>query len=230
MKELMIDSSSLISLSSNCLLWVLDKLKESTNVEMVITPEVRDEVVKSSLGIDKFRLGGIRVLKRLCNGEIRVRKSNPLLTKKLLTVGNSIYSVRNHNYKIIHKAEMSLISLYKSAKKFMLIDERIVEKLINDPFGLKNLLERRLHMKVTIDPINLKRFQDMTKGINVIKSSDLIAVAQEKGLLKDYVKECYSNKVMKDFLSGAFWGLKNTGCAISTLDIREYLKELKETL
>jgi len=226
-KCLVADSSSIISLSSNCMLWVLDKLRDTTGIQLIITPEIRREVVDKALMIEKFRLSGVRVLKRFGGGVITVEESNPTLTKQLLEVANQVYSVKGSYYRIVSEGEIGLIPLAQAKKtNFMLIDERIVEKLINDPQRLRSIFENRLHMKVTLNKPKLKLFQSLVKDVNIIKSSDLIAIAHEKGLLKEYIKENYSTKTMKDFISGALWGLKDNGCSISTNDIKEYMKIL----
>jgi len=221
-KKIVVDSSSLISLSTNCMLWVLDKLREATKVQFVMTPEVRREVVDKALKIERFRLGAVRVLKRLGNATIKVEETDPVKTNKILAVANAVYSVKGQSYKIVHKGEIGLIPLGNN----VLIDERIVEKLITDPVRLKQIFENRLHMPVSINKSKLDEFKSLTSGVMIIKSSDLIAIAHEKGLLKEYIRECMSDKTMRDFISGALWGLKKSGCSISTLDIREYMKIL----
>jgi len=227
MKHLVVDSSSLISLSSNCLLWILDKLRAETNLQLIMTPDVRKEVVDKPLKIERFRLGAVRVLKRLGNGVIKVEETNPVATNKVLDVANKVFTVKGEYYKIVHKGEMGLVPLALAKKsKFMLIDERIVEKLLTDINRLKQIFENRLHMKVTINKKYLDEFKALTDDLTVIKSSDLVAIAHEKGLLRDYVRDCMSDKTMKDFISGALWGLKKSGCSISTLDIKEYMKIL----
>jgi hypothetical protein len=209
------------------MLWVIDKLRQETGLQLITTPEVRKEVVDKALKIEKFRLGGIRVLKRFGSGAITVENTNPSLSKKILDTANKVYSVNGNDYKIVQKGEMSLVPIAQSkGSNYMLVDERIVEKLLSDPMALGRLFESRLHMKVVINKNKLEEFKLLTKGINVIKSSDLIAIAHEKGLLKGYVKESFSKKTMKDFVSGALWGLKKSGCSISTLDIKEYMKVL----
>lgn len=227
MKHLVVDSSSLISLSTNCLLWVLDKLSESTNTKLITTPLVRKEVVDKALKIERFRLSAVRVQKRLGSGVITVQETNPTKTKELLRIANQVFTVKSNYYKIVHKAEMGLVPLAKENETdFMLIDERIVEKLLTDPKRLKKIFENRLHMPVKLNKDKLEKLQSLTKDINIIKSSDLVAIAYEKGLLKEYIKENYSKKTMKDLLNGALWGLKNTGCSISTNDINQYMKLL----
>jgi len=225
-KQLVVDSSVLISLSSNCLLWVLDKLR-GLDVQFIVTPEVREEVINKAMAIDKFRLSGVRVLKRFCNGTIIVQKSDPVMTNRILSNANKVFSVNGEYYKIVHPAEMSLVPLAQSnGTDSIAVDERIVDKLINNPHGLRQLLEKRLHMRVTLNNDYLKSFKDLIKDVNTIKSTDLVAIAYEKGLMNNYIRDCASKKTNRDLISGALWGLKMSGCAVSTTDINEYLKQL----
>ena len=118
MKPLVVDSSSLISLSSNCLLWVIGKLREKFKVQLIITPGVRNEVITNALKIDKFRLSGVRILKLLGSGLLTVEADDSLFTKQVLSVANNIYFVKGNPYKIIHLGEVSLISVAKSNNYF----------------------------------------------------------------------------------------------------------------
>ncbi|HLE06492.1 MAG TPA: hypothetical protein VI790_04000 [Candidatus Nanoarchaeia archaeon] len=223
MKELLIDSSSLISMATNCLMWVIDKLRESSEIQFVITPEIHKEVIEKSMNIDKFRLSGIRILKRLCNGAIIVKETDMGITNRLLDIANKIYSVKGDYYHVVHEGELGLIPLAIQNKSYTLAtDERIFFKMITDPEGLKRLFENRLHTAVTINQDKLNEFKELTKDIDVFKSSDLVAIAYEKGLMNEYIKECESKKLGRDLLTGSLWALKMSGCSISTLDIKEY--------
>lgn len=223
MKELVIDSSSLISLATNCLMWVIDKLRESNDIQFIITPSIHKEVIEKSMNIDKFRLSGIRVLKRLCNGAIIVKETDMSLTNKLVDIANKIYSVKGDDYHVLHEGELGLIPLAIENKSYTLVcDERIFSRMITDPEGLKRIFENRLHTAVSINQDKLNEFKELTKDIEIFKSSDLIAIAYEKGLMNEYIRECASKKLGKDLLTGSLWALKMSGCSISMLDIKEY--------
>jgi hypothetical protein len=225
MKEVVVDTSSLISLSTNCLLWVLDVLKEK--VDFYVTKGVVNESINNALRIDRFRLSGVRLLKRLCEGALDYVQADPSLTNKLADAANSIYIVRNKSVKIVHKGEMEAVSAaLKKGVKYFLLDERITGTLIDDPYALRDILSNRLHTNVKVDETQLKRFLDLCTGIQVIRSSDLVSITYEKGLMEEYIKSCGGVKVRKDLIAGMLWGLKFSGCAISTRDIKEYLKIL----
>ncbi len=227
MKQLVVDSSSLISLSTNCLTWIIKKFHQQ-GYQFVITPTVKNEVITKALRINRFRLGAIRILKLIGDGSIIVKETDNLLSKKIMQLGNNIYKVKGRSYKIIHQAEMDLVPIaLKTEGSLMLIDERITNKLFYDPEGLRQLFERRLHTQVIINQEKLREFKKITSKVALFKSSDLIIIANEKGLLRDYIKECDSNKTMKDFINGVLWGLKYSGCSISTNDINEYMKLIK---
>lgn len=227
MKNVVIDSSTLISLSMNCLIGILDKMHESLGIQFVITPDIRQEVIEDALRSDRFRLGGVRVMKRLCSGVITVEESDISQTNHILDMANSLLTVKGNNFSVVHKGEMSLIPLARmKGSEYIIIDERMTEKIITDPERLKHILENRLHMDVSINSSIMHELHELTKDLTVIKSSDLLAIAYEKGLLDDFTRNCPGRKIKQEFINGALWGLKNEGCAISTLDISAYMKEL----
>ncbi len=99
-------------MATNCLMWVIDKLRESSEIQFVITPEIHKEVIEKSMNIDKFRLSGIRILKRLCNGAIIVKETDMGITNRLLDIANKIYSVKGDYYHVVHEGELGLIPLH----------------------------------------------------------------------------------------------------------------------
>ena len=225
MKGVVVDTSSLISLSTNCLLWILDSLKDKVN--FYVTKGVIDESINHALRIDRFRLSGMRLLKRLCKGVLDYIDYDMPLADSLTQAANSVFIAWRKPVKIVHMGEMSAVSAaVKAGVNYFLIDERITGMLIDDPNGLRNTLANRLHTKVEIDNRALNRFKELSKSINVIRSSDLVSIAYEKGLMDDFIKSCSGVKARRDLISGMLWGLKFAGCAISTKDINEYLKLL----
>ncbi len=225
MKYIVVDSSSIISLSSNCLLWIVEKFKD---VKFVLTPEVKKEVLENPLLINRFKLEGFRVMKYFHNGVFQVLEADKKLTRKLLNLANSIFSARGKYIKILHKGEISLFSLGYSLKAHaILIDERITSRLITKPELLKEILESRLHERISVNEHNLHRFKSIINTYTIIKSSDLVSIAFEKGYFDKYLEERGATHLKKSFLEGVLWGLKDSGCAISMNDIREYLRVVK---
>ena len=60
------DSSSLISLCDNCLLWMLKEIAGKT--ELIITPAVKQEIVDNPLATRRFELRAIQLNKAINDG------------------------------------------------------------------------------------------------------------------------------------------------------------------
>ena len=88
------------------------------------------------------------------------------------------------------------------------------------------MLEKKLHTKIIINKENLNYFKKETRNIKIIRSSELMIIAYELGLFKDYedIKKLIENNFKKELLNGILWGLRLKGCAISTDEINEIIK------
>ena len=88
-------------------------------------------------------------------------------------------------------------------------------------------MERKLHTKVTINHDNLRKLKEITKGIPVLRSVELMTIAYELGLLDKYLFEGEKKivrKPRKTLLEGVLWGLKLNGCAVSEEEIAEVIR------
>lgn len=73
-----------------------------------------------------------------------------------------------------------------------------------------------------MDNKRLKEIKKQLKGIKLIRSAELVAVAYELGLLDNYIKNTSISK--KDLLDSVLWGVKLDGCAISGKEINQIIK------
>ena len=60
-KILVFDSSTIISLSLNSLLYILERLHEKHNIRFIITEEVKYEIVEKPLQIKRFELEALMI-------------------------------------------------------------------------------------------------------------------------------------------------------------------------
>ena len=81
----------------------------------------------------------------------------------------------------------------------IVVDEKTTRLLIEDPEKLAKNLSHRMHKKITIDNKNLNLFSEAVKGIKLIRSTELVTVAFELGLLNVYVSGELKNQI--DILS-----------------------------
>ncbi len=134
-----------------------------------------------------------------------------------MNLANSIYINKRKKIKIVHEGEIETIAMQNN---ICVIDERTTRMLIENPLKLKELLEKKLHSKIHIDVKNLNEFKELTKDVKIIRSTELMTIAFEKGLFKDFIPK----GKRKDFLDGLLWGLKLRGCAISSDEINQILR------
>ena len=68
-RVLIFDSGTLINLSMNGLLYILEELKKITNIKFLITSQVKSETVDRPSNVPRFELGALRI-KEMINSEI----------------------------------------------------------------------------------------------------------------------------------------------------------------
>jgi hypothetical protein len=230
-KIIVLDSSTMISLSVNCLLHYLAKLKEKSNVRFLIPPWVEDETVKAAINSIRFRLEGIRIINEISNGTIEVIGNRNIRNSAIdiLTRANNIFYAWNSPIKLLHKGEAEVVSLCKFVNaSYIGCDEKTIRILIENSENMRRILEEKLHTSVTINKKNLLKFREMVSGINVLRSVDIIATAFDIGLFNDYLRNCsgYSETIRSDFVKGTLWALRYAGCGISEIEINNYIRYL----
>lgn len=220
MRAIVFDTSTIITLSSNNLLWVLKKLKEKFNGKFLISDEVKKEVVDVPLKIKRFELKALQVLKVIKDGVLESYKgrlySND--TNKILDITNNLFYTFNNNIKILHGGEASTIALAKNIDaNAIAIDERTARVLVENPLMLANHLSSKLHTKIKFNSKNLELLKGFCKGLNVIRSSELVWYAERINAFPYPAPK-------KEVLDSLLWAVKLAGCAISKYEIEEFEK------
>jgi hypothetical protein len=229
MKVLAVDSSAIISLSTNCLLWTLNKLKEITGVHLVIPERVRYETVDKAIDTPRFKLEGTRVMRNIANRTFEVVKDDALMTagQQICDIANQCYSTNSGPIKIMHPGDGEVITLAKRAEGGGLItDERIMRTFLEDPEALRNILSSRLHTRVEF---NQKAYKEVMHGLPelfVLRSADIIAIAYKKGVFDDFLRPISEPETKRAFVSGMMWGLKLSGCSLSNEEVEDYIRIL----
>ncbi len=220
MKSLVFDTSSIISIVTNDLLWVLGPLKKIFNGEFYVPYSVKEELVDKPLTIKRFKLEAIMIDKLINDHVLNVYTK--LNAQDLLEHINNIYLVDNKSVKIVSLAEVEALALFlRLQASSYVVDERTMRLVIEDPEKLRLLLEKKLHTKVDMNKDLLKEFQHIVEGVKVIRSTELLIMAYEKGFLNQYITAKNSDK---DLVDGLLWGLRLNGCAISTDEIDEIIR------
>ena len=223
MKALIFDSGTLINLSMNGLLYLVEMLKKNFNGKFLITLDVRREVIDRPKGIPRFELGALSIESLLNSRVIEMPEaigisSNNLegKTKELLEKANHFVKVDGGWIPLVSSAEMSCLALSlelteKNIENIISIDERTTRVLCEDPRQLERMMSEKLHKKVNVEE-DIKPFLNF----RFIRSSEVVFVAFKEGFVN--IK---GNKVLEALL----YATKYKGCAISFEEIEE-LKRL----
>ena len=228
MKSIAFDSSSIISLSMNDLLWVLKSLKDKFSGDFLISDGVREELIDYPLKTKRFKFEALMVINLLNNNYLKIY-SNDEVSKKTVFIEslvNNLYKAKNEYIKIMQKGEIASLALaIILGSAAYVVDERTTRLVIEDPERLAKILRNKLHVNVSLNKNNLELLKKEVKNLKVIRSTELVIYAYELGLFKDYIRPTkYSRDVKKDLIDGLLWGLKLRGCSISEDEIDEALR------
>ncbi|MFH1664261.1 MAG: hypothetical protein ABH986_05680 [archaeon] len=221
MNELVFDSSSIISISQNCLMNVLENLSKKTKSRFLIPKSVEFESVTKPLSINRFELNALRIKKAVDSGWLGLEEE--IDSTQILELSNNIFFAENHPIKIIHQGEAETIALYKKTNAFaMVIDERTTRMLLEEPENLAKKLRFNYRKKIKVNKKNLRDFFSVAGKIKIVRSAELIAKAFELG--------CFEGELESSLkaLEAALYALKFNGCAISLDEIRDYVGVVNE--
>jgi len=219
--KLVMDSSSLISISSTCLIELLEGLKKE-GMRFIIPVGVERETVLRPLNIKRFELNAIRIKKAISEGWVEVfnlGQDAKKITQELETLANHSFYHHGKPIKLIHAGEAESLALAKVLDAgILVVDERTTRTLLENPFHIKNIMERRYKIKIKTNRKNINEFKEYFPKLDVVRSTELIALAHEKGLLQEELT------ASKNSIEAALYALKYSGCAISSLEIEKFLK------
>jgi predicted nucleic acid-binding protein len=218
MARIVCDSSSLVSLSDNCFLFLLEDLKDT---EFLIPAGVKQEIIDKPITSKRFELSAIRLNRLVAQGRLKVFSDPDVLhySKRITDLANSLLMYGNDYVKIMHEGEAETIGCLKVLKEnALLIDERTTRQLIEGPDQLKKYMEARTGYNLKVNENSKRELEKELSGIRVIRSVELLAYAYEKGLLEKFG----TNKI----LEAGLWSLKFSGCSMTDDEIREYVQML----
>jgi predicted nucleic acid-binding protein len=230
MRCLVFDAGPIISLTMNNLLWLLEQLKSRYVGEFYISRTVKDELIDRPLQTKKFKFEALQVLQYVTNDVLKVVGDDNIKEKaiQLLELANHSFMARGQYVNIVHFGEMEALAaallLHADA---LVVDERTTRYLIDKPEMLVKRMEQKLHTHVEIDRLSLQRLKELVKGIKVIRSVELVAVAFEKGLLDLYITEKEKGMmpdIRKNLLESVLWTVKLNGCAVAESEINDILR------
>ncbi len=223
MKSVVFDSGPLISLTLNNLLWLLEPLEKKFEGNFYITEEVKYELVEKPMKTKRFEFEALQVLHYIDRGILKVLEKKNNKTDRLLRLANNIFKAKGNFIQIVHAGEISSVAACLDlGSNILVVDERTVRLLIENPKKLKTILQDRLHTKVYKKQASLKKFSDMTKNIKIIRSVELATVAYELGLLDKYIPKIENGR--EKLLDSLLWALKLNGCSVSKREMEQILR------
>lgn len=225
MRQIVFDAGPIISLSTNNLLDILKPLKGEFEGIFLIPKEVAREVIEKPLTTKKFKFEALRVMKLVREGTLLEVNSDAAqeLASELGELANNMFSCHHKKLTLLQAGEISMlaVAIHRKAEA-VVVDERTLRLILEDPKRLQKLLEHRLKTKVNINSLLQKKFKELTKGIKVIRSTELVAVAFEKGFLDGYLANIPDARVA--LIDSLLWGLKLQGCSITEREIDQLKK------
>lgn len=223
-KILIFDSSSIITLALNNLLYLLKNLKRKYPVRFIITEDVKQEIIDKPLRIKRYELEALMIQELLKEEVLESSKSINIDTRKIATktaevirIANKTFRAGNRFMNIISAGEASCFALAKQLQDkgieaVLVIDERTARMLSEKPENLHRLLQKKLHTSIKVERSNFSFFA----GFKIIRSSELCWVAYKHGLVG-----IADGKQLVDAL---LYATKYKGCAISRHEIEEVKK------
>src|SRR3989344_4883859 len=229
MKALVFDSSSLISIATNNLLWILPLLKKRFNGEFFITESVKNELINVPLKSKKFKLEAMQMLSLIAEGVIKIYKSEELGNKsqRMTDLANSAYIARETYIKIIQKAEVESLILSAMLDCVYVVDEITMRLLVEDYKALANIFSEKLHAEIKINEKNISMLNKEVHKVPIIRSVEIMTIAYKLGMMNSYLNP-EENKIIninlrRNLLDGLLWGLRLRGCSVSSKEIADIM-------
>ena len=222
-----IDTGTMITLSSTCLMNVFRAFVKANNIELNISKAVARESVWRPIENRRFALNAARIKKIMNDGTVKIIPQTKELeneTSKILNAANSIFccNLQGQNMKIIQAGEAEALAIAKlNGAKIMFVDERTTRALIENPYRLKQVLERRQGNPIQMSEENLRICEELIGDIKIFRSVDIIALAYEQGLFDGEL----DHGILE--LEAALYAAKYAGCAVSQKEIDDYVKNAK---
>ncbi len=225
MKSIFFDAGPIISLATNNLLWLLQELKNVYQGNFYISKAVKKEVIDKPFSGKRFKFEAMQVMAVVESKVLEVNYDKKIeeISKKLMDVANRCFIAKGNYIQIVHSGEIeTLAGAIVSGSELVVIDERTTRILIENPQGLLELLQHKLHMPVKMVKANIDEFSRLTQNIRISRSVELAVIAYEKGLLDKLIPNVANPK--KELLDGVLWGIKLNGCSVSRREIEQILK------
>ncbi len=102
-KRVICDSSSLISMSMNCMMPLVIELSEYA--DFIITKTVYDEIITTPQEGGRHRMGPLNFKALVKSGILKIEEADKSEANRILDASNDVYYMRRKPLKIIHLGE-----------------------------------------------------------------------------------------------------------------------------
>lgn len=226
MKALIFDSGPLISFALNSMLDIIPFLKKKYKGNFYICNAVRKEIIDQPSKSKKFAFEALRIEHLLEKGDLELfdTTSYSQETDIITELANSIFSIRDRSLRILNAGELDVLVLAKNINAdAIVVDERTTRLLLENPYRLHKMLEKKFNSNVFINKEKLKEFEKHFSTLKIIRSVELALVGVDYGFFNDFVRHQSSYELVWALL----WALKLNGCAISEREIKSLVKLYK---
>lgn len=228
MKAIVFDSSSIITLAMNNLLWILEPLKERFGGEFYIPHSVKEEIIENPLHSKKFKLEALQVMEFIDKGVLTIYEKDLLKENEdVIDNPNRIFEARGQRVKIMHSGEIGALLLAKKLNaEVLVVDERTTRLLIESPREIARILKNKMHTPIKINGKCLNEFQKSFASLKVLRSVDLGYVAYKMKILDHLLLHGKKDiDTRKQLLDAMLWAMKLRGCSITDKEIDLYVEK-----
>ncbi len=220
-KILFFDTGPIITLVMSRLVWILKELKQKFGGKFYITPAVHFELVQRPLTIKRFQFEALQVMKLLKEGTLELYENVPAeQVASLKKLANTSFSINRKTMDVIQEGELQSVASALAVKaSSVVMDERTLRLFIESPAEMESLLGHRFQNKIAVNKGNMDAFSRMLKGVQIIRSIELVGVAYKLGLLDSYVPPQRNGKSI--LIEAVLWATKFNGCAVTEHEIEE---------
>lgn len=224
--DVICDSGIFISLTSSCLIDILYFFSNKKTVRFVIPPAVEEEMVDYPMNrrIKRYLFSAIRIKDAINDGVVtKIEKENISHEgERIMEFANNLFFLRGKPLKLIQRGESEMLALaFELGVENLLVDERTTRMLVEAPFRLKEHLEHEFGVNVMVNKRNLNELSKRIGSLNIIRSSELVAVAYEHGFFRKF------GDMEKEAFEAALYRIKFSGCSIGFDEIKDCLKQVK---
>ena len=219
MPAIVCDSSTLISLSDTCNIECLYFLRNNSSASFLIPPSVYNEIITCPLHIPRFEFSAVRLRKALEDGAFHQVTAPQIeqATREIMSAANKCFRLNGKPLSLLHEGEAQCLAAYNAAGAAALaIDEKTTRLLIEDPFKLLQALKEEYRGHLSVDESALATFTEKTRGMTIIRSAEIIAVAAQKGFFQEY--KAFENQAFHSALNA----LRRAGCSMTQNELEEY--------